>query len=120
MQGRHAALNRSRLRGCLLVVLICAVPVAKADPGADLAQAKRNFEEIKRDVAPADVNRLDLKRRYLIWNDYYGLLEHLWRMEVHLEMMIRHGWDRRAEFDAARADFAATLESLRRHLAAVR
>lgn len=112
-------MNRSRLRGCLLVALLCAVPVVNADPAADLARAKRNVEEIKRDVAPGEVNRLDLKRRYLIWNDYYGLLEHLWRMEVHLEMMTRHGWDRRAEFDAALANFAATLESLRRHLLAV-
>ncbi len=116
MQSRHAALSRSSLRRCLLAALICAAPLVSADPVADLAQAKQKFDAIKKDVIPADVNRLDLKRRHLIWNDYYGLLEHLWRMQVHYEMMTRHGWDRRDEFDAALADFGATLESLLGHL----
>ncbi len=105
-----------RLRRYLPVALLCAAAAASADPAADLAQAKQKLDAIKREVVPADVNRLDLKSRHLIWNDYYGLLEHLWRMEVHHEMMTRHGWDRRVEFDAAFADFAATLESLRGHL----
>ncbi len=111
-------MSGSRLRRWLFAALLCAAPSAGADPAAELAQAKQKFDAIKRDVVPADVNRLDLKRRRLIWNDYYGLLEHLWRMEVHHEMMARHGWDRRIEFDAAFADFAATLESLRGRLPA--
>ena len=110
-------MSASGLRRWLLAALICTVPPASADLAADLAQAKQNFDVIKRAVVPADVNRLDLKRRHLIWNDYYSLLEHLWRMQVHHEMMTRHGWDRRMEFDAAFADFAATLESLRGLLA---
>ncbi len=104
------------MRRFLCIALLCAAPAAGADSGADLDQAKQALAAIQGDVSPARVNRLDGERRYAIWSEYYGLLEQLGRMQVHYEMMTRHGWDRRAEFDAARSEFERRLEALRRLL----
>ncbi len=100
-------------RFLVIAVLLCAAPAAVADSGADLARAKQAMAAIQPDVRPAEVNRLDRERRYAIWNSYYTLLEQLGRMQVHYEMMTRHGWDRRAEFDAARDEFYLAIEALR-------
>ncbi len=104
------------MRRIFLIVLLCAASAAGADSGAELAQAKQALAVIQDDVRPAEVNRLDRERRYAIWNGYYGLLEQLGRMQVHHEMMTRHGRDRQTGFDAARVEFERGLEALRRLL----
>ena len=105
-----------RLSG--IAVLLCAAPAAGADRGAELAEAKLAMAAIQPDVRPLEVNRLDGERRYAIWDSYYGLLEQLGRMQVHYEMMTRHGWNRRVEFDIASGAFARELATLQRLLPA--
>lgn len=105
--------SRRAARQLLCAAILCLAPAVGADTGADLARAKQALAAVQGAVKPAEVNRLGRERRSAIWSNYYGLLEHLWRMRVHHEMMTRHGADRRAEFAAAHADFARALATLR-------
>ena len=104
------------MRLFLLICLFClGAGLAQADPTAELALAKAEFEKVQKGLS-ARVNRLDGELRTAIWTQYYYALERLQRMEVHQQMMLRHDKDRHAQFDKARADFDRAFGELKRLL----
>lgn len=106
------------IRRSVCVALLCVAAAADADNSVDLERAKMALVGVQKAVIPDHVNRFEHERRFAIWSNYYALLEHYWQMQVHLEMMRRHGADRQAEFDATRDAFSRSLDTLRQLLSA--
>ncbi len=104
------------MRLFLIPCLLClGAGLAHADPAAELALARADFETVQTGLS-ARVNRLDVELRTAIWTQYYYALERLQRMEVHQQMMVRHNEDRNAKFDEARAEFERAFGELERLL----
>lgn len=95
----------------LLLVLSSVAGQVRADSKQDLANATNAFERAKIAVS-VRVNTFQQKRRAAIWTQYYLALEHLRRMEIHHEMMVRHTRDRSQEFRKEYTGFTNALEKL--------
>jgi len=95
----------------LLTVLLSIAGQLRADSKQDLANATNAFERAK--IAVSDrVNTLQQERRAAIWTQYYLALEHLRKMEIHHEMMVRHNEDRGQAFRKEYTGFTKALEIL--------
>jgi len=98
-------------RGALCAAIFACASPAWADTTADMARAKRALAEVT-SFDPQRVNRLGQVQRRAIWTQYYLLLEHYGRMQVHHEMILRHDFDRARAFAAEEARFLRALAEL--------